>query len=178
MHPVEVKAVLNSMEILIDTREQPTERARRRYETFGVPFRRQTLSYGDYTYNAILPDGSPIFAPDLTVKPLCAVERKMSLDELAGCFTRSRDRFRGEFQRASENGATIFLLVENSNWENLLNGRYKSKFNPKAFAASVIAWSLRYGLQLVFCKAETSGRLIKEILYRDLKERLERGEFG
>ena len=32
-------------------------------------------------------------------------------------------------------------------------------------------------MNVVFCKEETSGRLIKEILYRDLKERLERGEF-
>jgi len=30
----------------------------------------------------------------------------------------------------------------------------------------------------VFCKADTSGALIKEILYRDMKERLERGEYG
>jgi hypothetical protein len=37
---------------------------------------------------------------------------------------------------------------------------------------------IRYELQVIMCKAETSGRLIKEILYRDLKERLERGELG
>ena len=36
---------------------------------------------------------------------------------------------------------------------------------------------IRYNMNVIFCKEETSGRLIKEILFRDLKERLERGEF-
>jgi hypothetical protein len=42
--------------------------------------------------------------------------------------------------------------------------------------ASLMAWTVRYNLRPIFCKAETSGALIKEILYRDMKERLERGE--
>jgi hypothetical protein len=37
---------------------------------------------------------------------------------------------------------------------------------------------VRYDLQLVFCKEETSGKIIKELLYRDLKERIARSEFG
>lgn len=172
------KAVLKSFRIIVDSREQDTERARRRYESFGSPFERGTLSFGDYTYNCTLPDGRYLFDGTETVKPLCAVERKMNLDELAQCFTKGRGRFQREFERAAENGSRIFLIVENSNWENLLNGKYRSKFNANAFSASILAWTIRYDLNLLFCKEETSGRLIKEILYRDLKERLERGEFG
>lgn len=182
MTPFEEKAVLASMEILIDNREQNTDRARRRYETFGVPYQRATLNYGDYTYNATLPDGSCIHDTDQTVLPLIAIERKMDLTELANCFVnhkneKTRDRFRREFERAAENGCRIFLIVENANWENLLNGKYKSKLNPAAFTASQIAWMVRYNTNVIFCKEETTGRLIKEILYRDLKERIERGEF-
>ena len=66
--------------------------------------------------------------------------------------------------------------MENANWENLIAGKYRSKLNPKAFLASVAAWTIRYDLNLIFCKEETSGVLIREILYRDLKERIERGE--
>ena len=173
----EQKKVLDSMVVLIDSREQPTKRAEERYKLFGSPYERATLSYGDYTYNATLPDGKPLFDTSSTVEPLISVERKMNLDELAQCFTRSRDRFQHEFERANSNNAKIFLLVENANWENLLNGKYRSRFNSKAFEASVLAWSIRYGLQLIFCKEETSGILIHDILYRDLKERLERGDF-
>ena len=173
----EQREVLGSFEILIDTREQPTERSRRRYESFGVPYRRATLDYGDYTYNAVLPGGAHLHDVSQTIKPLCVIERKMNLDELAGCFTRSRDRFKREFERAQANGCRIYLICENANWENLLTGRYRSLFNENAFAASQIAWMVRYNMNVIFCKEETSGRLIKEILYRDLKERLERGEF-
>ena len=173
----EQKEVLRSFEILIDTREQPTGRSERRYKAFNAPYSRATLDYGDYTYNAVLPGGKAIYDVTETVKPLCAVERKMNLDELAGCFTRSRDRFRLEFERAQANGCRIYLICENANWENLLTGRYRSLFNENAFAASQIAWMVRYNMNVIFCKEETSGRLIKEILYRDLKERLERGYF-
>lgn len=178
MTPFEEKAVLESFEVLIDSREQPTDRARRRYESFGVPYRRATLSYGDYTYNAQLPDGSLIHDPEQTIEAAAVVERKMNLDELAQCFTRSRGRFQREFERAAANGCRVYLLVENANWENLLNGKYRTRFNSKAFTASQIAWMVRYNMNVIYCKEETSGRLIKEILYRDLKERLERGEFG
>ena len=102
----------------------------------------------------------------------------MNLDELAQCFTRGRDRFRREFERARDRNCRIYLIVENASWENLLNGKYRTRFNANAFTASQVAWMIRYNTNVIFCKEQTSGRLIKEILYRDLKERLERGEFG
>ena len=173
----EQDAMLQSMQILVDTREQNTERARKRYSTFGVPYSRATLSYGDYCYNAQLPNGDWLFKEGEIVAAPIAIERKMNLDELAMCFTRERDRFEREFQRAKANNARIFLLIENATWENLLNGKYRSKYNQNAFLASLAAWIIRYDLQLIFCKEETSGRLIKEFLYRDLKERIGRGDY-
>ena len=172
------KRVLDSFVVLRDTREQDTPRARRRYKALGVPCERATLSYGDYTYNATLPDGSMIFDQGQTIASKCVIERKESLAELAQCFTRDRKRFQNEFCRARDNQAKIYLLIENGSIENLLNGKYRSKFNPNAFVASLVAWLVRYDMTILFCKEESSGRLIREILYRDLKERLERGEYG
>lgn len=88
------KEVLKSFQILIDSREQATERAEKRYKSFSAPYSRATLDYGDYTYNAVLPDGSSLFDIRKTIKPFCVVERKMNLDELAACFTRGRERFK------------------------------------------------------------------------------------
>ena len=48
MDVFEQKKVLDSFEILVDTREQDTERAHKRYASFGVPIRRAVLNYGDY----------------------------------------------------------------------------------------------------------------------------------
>ena len=177
MQPFEIDNMLETLVILVDKREQPTERAKKRYASFGVPYKRVTLSYGDYAYNAQLPNGKWLFDEEQTIKPFLAFERKMDLDELASCFTHSRARFQREFERAKDQGARIFLIVENGTWENLLAGKYKRKFNHNAFLASLAAWIVRYDLQIIFCKSEISGRLIKEFLYRDLKDRAEKGEF-
>lgn len=177
MTPIEMERILDSMIILRDTREQDTARARRRYQAFGVPCSKAVLDYGDYTYNAVLTSDRTIFDTSKRIHPLCAIERKMNLDELANCFTHDRKRFEAEMVRCNEHEGRMFLLVENATWENLMIGRYRSRFNAKAFLASVTAWMVRYGLNVVFCKEDTSPALIREILYRDLKERLVRGEF-
>ena len=174
----EQKRVLDSFSIIADNREQDTPRARERYEQMNAPIERATLDYGDYTFNAVLPTGAKIYDINTRIKPVCVIERKMDLDELAQCFTRNRERFHREFERAKDNNARIYLLVENATFEKLVNGRYASRFNPHAFLGSVSAYMVRYNMVLLFCKAETSPVLIKEILHRDLKERLACGEYG
>lgn len=177
MDSFEIRDVLSTFEVIADTREQNTPRAKERFDAFGVPVRRATLAYGDYCGQIELP-GRLLHDVSETIRPACVIERKMSADEVAMCFTRGRDRFRREFERAVENNAKVYLLIENASYESILNHRYRSRYNPTAFLASLTAWTIRYNLTPVFCKAQTSGRLIREILYRDIKERLESGEFG
>lgn len=173
----EIDDILKSFRIIVDTREQVTPRAEERYAALGVPYSKSVLDYGDYTYNLTFTDGKPLI-PEGRVKGLCVVERKQNLDELAMCFTRSRDRFRREFERATEAKARIFLLVENASLDLLLSGQYRSRLNPKAFLASLTAWTIRYNSTPIFCEMGHSGRIIKELLYRDAKERLEGGKWG
>ena len=169
--------ILETMEILVDTREQSTSKAVQRYNSFGVPYSKTTLAYGDYTANFVLLDGSKLYDISKTINPLCVVERKMNLDELAQCFTHSRERFEREFQRAVSNHCFIHLICEEGSYEKIEGHKYKSKFPPKAFMASVLAWQRRYNIHFHFCSSLESGRLIKELLYRDMKERIEGGEF-
>lgn len=177
MDMFDVDKLMKSFEIICDTREQPTPRARQRYESFGVGYSRGTLKYGDYCGNITLPDGRKLYDSTTTISPKCVVERKMNLDELAGCFTRGRDRFRREFERAADHGCRVFLLCEDGSIEKILRHEYRSRFKPKAFLASIIAWNVRYNMQLIFCSQMTSGIMIKEILYRDIKDRAQKGEF-
>ena len=177
MDHFEITEALSTFRILVDNREQATPKAFDRYKSFGVPIERATLNYGDYC-GMITLNGSSIYDISKAVKASCVIERKMSLDELASCFTRSRDRFRREMERACSSGSKVYLLVENGSYEGIIKHRYKSRYNPTAFLASLTAWTVRYNIIPIFCKAETSGQIIKEILYRDMKERLENGEFG
>lgn len=167
MHPAEIEGCLEQMTLLVDTREQPTEQFERRMRAAGLPYIRQKLNAGDYSCSCPLPDGGELsLAGDVTI------ERKMSLDELAMCFGTERKRFTAEFDRAFEAGTKIYLLVEGATWEKILAHKYRSKLNEKALLASILAFGARYNAPVIFCQKETTGRLIKEILLRELKERL------
>ena len=43
MTPFELQKTLDSMVLLVDSREKPTAEAKRRWESFGVPYRIQAL---------------------------------------------------------------------------------------------------------------------------------------
>lgn len=172
----ETMEILETFELIVDTREQRTSRAKRRFASFTVPYRHAVMSYGDYCADLVLPSGGRLYEGDSAISAKCAIERKMSLDELAGNLTRDRDRFRREFERAQEAGATIYLLVEDGSWDKILRHEYRSRFAPEAFFASLTAWQARYDLRIIFCPHTITAKLIQEILYRDMKERLERGE--
>lgn len=167
MNNFDVDSCLKNITIISDTREQPTDRYKRRMEQIGLPYVREKLDAGDYSCRCLLPDGS-----DFNLSQYIAIERKMNIDELCQCFTRDRKRFEKEFERAKAAGTKIYLLVENGSWEKVYGGKYRSKMTPQALIASIDAFRARYDMQLDFCKDETSGLLIRDILYRELKEKL------
>lgn len=164
----EIDACLESMELLVDTREQPTPRLKERIDATGMPYIRRKLHVGDYSCQCMLPTGEVLdFSQNV------AIERKMSLDELCLCFGKERGRFEREFIRAHEIGCHIYLIVESGSWEKAYSGKYRSLLQPQALVASIDAFRARYGMQLDFCKPETTGKLIRSILYRELKEYLQ-----
>lgn len=165
--PSEIDTILSTMEIIVDTREQNTAALRRRMAGFGCPAIRRKLDFGDYSVQFTLPDGTAVNGQNIAV-----VERKMSLDELANCFTSGRKRYQREFERAAASGTRIHLIVEGADWEKLYNGKYRSRFLPKSFIASHLSWAERYNIQLHFCKAETTPKLIHDILKYSLREYL------
>lgn len=164
MHPVDVDASLKSMVCLVDTREQDTPAFRERISHFDQ-WERHKLDAGDYSAKFLLPDSSWFFLP-------VAIERKYALDELCMCYCQQRGRFEREFERALEAHSKLYLLVEGGSWEDVYSGKYRSQMNSKSLVGSILAWLSRYNCQLMFCKKETSGQLIKDILYREGKEAL------
>lgn len=168
LSPPEIKNCLDKMVILVDTREQDNFAFKRRMNNIPCPKKREKLTSGDYSAECPLPNGET-----LSLKDIVAVERKMSIDELAQCFTSGRERFEREFDRFKAQGGTLLLLCENASWEKVLGGVYETKMTPQALTASILAWSARYGMRTFFCDEHFSGKMIYEILYRELKERLE-----
>lgn len=120
------------MKILVDTREQKPFVLRSSTAEV-IPTERTTLKTGDYSLEG--------YADRV------AVERK-SLDDLAQCLGRERDRFERELARAAE--LESFAVVVEGSFEDLMRGRYRSRLNPHAACQSVMAFSAKYGTPFFF----------------------------
>lgn len=165
--PPEIEKMLDSMTILVDTREQPTKSLERRIEGFNRPFIRKALSYGDYSAQYIDPSGEIHSLENQVV-----VERKQNITEICSNFTSGRPRFKREFDRAIQDGAKVHLIIEEDNWEKAYSGDYRSKLNPNSLIASLLSWCHRYNITVYFCKKETTGKLIADIMHYAIREKL------
>jgi ERCC4-type nuclease len=168
MDNFDLQKTLSTMVLLVDSREKPTEQAKKRWCDFGLPYRIQALKSGDYAAEFTLPSGETI-----SLENVALIERKLGLTEICGNFCQNRDRFIREFERIKEAGARVYIVIENGSWENVYSGKYRSQMHPNALIANLTAWMARYNAHIVFCKAETFPKLCKEILYREAKEYLQ-----
>ena len=75
------------------------------------------------------------------------IERKANLEELSSNFTTSRSRFQEEMATFS---GKKYLLIENANYEDIINQKYDTKLSSKAYLASVHAFNHRYNLEIMF----------------------------
>lgn len=158
---------MDTFTILVDSREQDTLKYHQRLARFSCPILRTKLDFGDYSAQVTLPSDVTFSLADKV-----SVERKMSIDECASCWTTNRDRFKREFERARAKDAKVYLLIEQASWEKAYHGYYRSQMKPQALVASMTTWMARYDTPIVMCNAETSGQLIYDILYREMKEAL------
>lgn len=171
--PVEIEKQLNTLEILVDTREHEGRLFINRCKQFGCPWKRYKLDFGDYSGAYTDIKGNYV-----TLEKDIVIERKMNLNELANCFTRERERFEREFMRAKENGAAVYLLIETDTWQDAYNGtyglsdKYRSKFLPKSMVASINSWESRYGFRTRFCDKNLTGKMIKDIIFYHIKNKL------
>ena len=158
---------METFTIVYDTREHETEKLQQRLKSFGCPVVRKKLPFGDYSAFCTLPSGE-IFSLEDRV----CVERKEHFDELASCYTSQRARFTREFERAKEAGAKLYLLVEMASWEKAYSGIYKSKMTPQSLIGSMTTWFARYNCSPLFCQPDTTGKLIHDVLIKEMREAL------
>ena len=161
----QIQDIIDDMVIIYDTREQKCGHILEYLDEIGVPYVRETVDVGDYTFR--LPN-----YPELDLDSKFLVERKGSLDELAGNFTSGRDRFAKEFERMT-NGQRMHLVLEDFTWRKCLNGSYRSNFHPNAFKSSLIAWSIKYNFKTWNVVKQDSGVIIYELLKKELEFALE-----
>lgn len=166
MKPHEIDKALKTIVILCDTREQPTEQYFKRMEGINLPFVREKLDFCDYSCKYTDADGEHDLRAEI------GIERKMSIDELCGNFTKGRARFEREFERAKEAGCKVHLIIENGSTEKMVNGKYRSKLNPNSLFSSLMAFADRYNITYHYCKPETTPLLINKIFTHHIRNKL------
>ena len=142
----EIDELVKSMTILCDTREKSNAHIIDWLDKKKIPHQSKALSNGDYSFY-IPANESLNIDRDLYFDREIMIERKASLDELSGNFTQNRTRF--EEEMATYPGKK-YLLVENADYADVINGNYETKFSAKAYLASLHTFNHRYDLQLMF----------------------------
>lgn len=156
--------ILNSLTVTIDTREHEGKHDHiiNYFDKREIPWVRQKLNAGDYSM--LIPANEDLgIENDLDFSNDIMVERKMGLEELSKNYSSERDRMKAEFNRAPQHK---ILLVENSKYSDLINGKYNTQFPPKSFWASIFSMWHRYDIPTIFLEDKKyAGQYIYGYLY-------------
>lgn len=157
----ELKAELQKLAIICDTREQDTH-CEEYFKKNKIPHIVRKLDIGDYSAQL----------GDATLERFVAVERKHNLDEICGNFTAERDRFEREFIRAKAFDTKVFLVIENASWTDVFLGNYRSKLSSKSLMGSLLSWMVRFNVTVTFCKPSETPKIIYGIMFYYAREML------
>lgn len=165
----ETKELLKSMTILCDTREQKNQHILESFDRMKQPYKQKKLDYGDYSF--MVPKNPDLDIPrDLYFDKEIMIEKKNGLDELAGNISKDRDRFEKELSLAPQNKV---LLIENANYSDLIEGRYRSDYGAKAYWATLHTFMIRYNIPVFFMPDKKySAVFIRGYFTYYLKEKL------
>lgn len=153
--------------ILVDSREKANKHILDVFDREGIQYRVTALESGDYTFEL---KAVPELDIDHTMdfRQDVMIERKNSLDEISGNFTRGRARFNDEFGRAW--AVKKYLLIEDGSYEKILNHEYMADHSATSFFGSLLSFDARYDLHVCFATKKTSAILIYNICKYTLRE--------
>lgn len=165
----EIKLLLKSIVILIDTREQENTHIIKFLDKKKVKHISRKLDFGDYSF--YIPKAIELgINNDLYFDKDIVIERKGSLTELAGNLTKGRERFEKELIRKKD--AEMKLLIENGTWKNINEQMYRGDYGSKSFLATLHAYTARYNISVDFITKDLSGQFIYSTFYYYLRELL------
>ena len=158
--------ILKTAIVLVDTREQENAHIIEWLTRKSIAYEVRKLEYGDY--GIMLPKNETYgIATPLVLEH--AVERKGSLDELAGNLANERDRIEEELWRGN---GKLDCLVEDGSLGMIKRHEYRSAYNEKSFLATILALRHRYNVPFWFVEKDNAAETIYGILYYKLREAL------
>lgn len=164
----DVDKMLKNAIILVDTREQENRHILEYFDKKKIAYRVEKLDYADYSI--VVPPCKDILDKEIYLNDVISIERKGSLEELSGNFTKGRARLEEEFQRSQ---GKIFLLIEGATFEDITDHNYKTNFNPNSYVGTLKAFEARYGFSTSFIKDKSkAGEFIYKTLVYQAREYL------
>lgn len=163
----DIDLILKDAVILVDSREQENLHILRYFDKKKINYKIEKLDYADYSI--CLPK-SEFFEKEIYLNNVISIERKGSLEELSGNFTKGRARLEEEFQRTKGH---LFLLIENGTFEDITEHNYNTNFSSKAYVGTLKTFEARYGFSTSFIKdISKSGEFIYKTLMYHAREYL------
>ncbi|MGL5765723.1 MAG: ERCC4 domain-containing protein [Sarcina sp.] len=171
MKDKEIKAILNSIIIIIDSQEKKNSHIRLWLKQHKIPHIRQSLDFCDYTF--MLPKNEKLgITEDTYFNNIIAIERKNSLDEISQNFTAYRERFNKEFTKAHIVGCDITLMIEESTYGDIPKHSYDSEMSEESMTGSIHGFRQKYDLPFIFVPKVSSGHFIYHHFYYWLRNKL------
>lgn len=152
----EIKQICNNICILIDRREKVNSHITMWLKHNKIKYEPFTLSFGDYSF--YIPANEELgILDDIYFNNIITIERKANAEEISGNLSEGRDRFKREFDRGN---SKIRLLIEDSSYSDISEGKYDTKFNSKSFIGSLHSLQEEYNAPFFFTNKEHSGEYI------------------
>jgi ERCC4-type nuclease len=141
----EKKELLNSLVVIVDSREQRTH-IRDWLDQKKKPYIVRKLDYGDYSF--YLPKNEELgIIRDLDFSSEIVFELKQHADEYVGNLSSDRKRIEKELALCPAN---LEIIIENCSYEDIENGNYRSKYSPKSAMGTLHGWKYKYNAPFIF----------------------------
>ena len=170
----ELKKVLKELVVLVDTREKSNKHILKWFEEKKIKYKIQKLDYGDYS--AYIPKGG-IYGIDRDIyftQSIC-IERKGSIDEIAGNLKDGAVRLKNELMAFNKYNIKYFIFLEDNLFhKHLRNQNYRSLYDPKILYARLKGLEAEFNTIIVPIGADYVAAEIYNTLYYRIRHILKR----
>ena len=125
----EIKKILDSLVIIVDTRENANSHIIDFFNKKKIPYSIEKLPFGDYSCK--IPVGTlDMFTTDVYFTNDFVIERKANIDEICSNLKENAARLKKELAHLNKYNIEFYIFLEDENYElNLRNSNYRSQYD-------------------------------------------------
>lgn len=164
------KELVSHMVILHAGNEQCNSHILDYFDKSNIKHEKRAIKTGDYSFKIEACPELGFHIDTYFTDELC-IERKNSINEIAGNIVEKDDRFLKELNRMI-NIQDCYILIENDRIDDILEHKYDTKLNELSFIRTLLTTQKRSNYCLHFVKKENMGKMIYEICLSSLNSKI------